>query len=126
MSYQRKDKIIFGIIMAVWFFSWAIAFEAEPDRAITGLLTKYGVVPRMWTTLFLLAGLGASVHTIMNWRWNIIILLPFIMHTFALIFVKVDQNYAPLEAIILRLVLLVLVLSEFYKDWRVTEWKWKS
>lgn len=122
MSYLQTKRLV-GVVLTVWFFLWAITFLIEPERAINKQLALWGITPITETVMFLCASFLAGTFTLLNWRWNIIIFIPYIMHTSALIFIKLTTDYAPIEAILLRLVLFVLLLIEMHRDWtRGTKW----
>ncbi len=117
MTQNRKDKIWFGSLLAIWFGLWAVVTYLEPNRAINDDLASYGLHTMVLVVGFASASFLAIIHMLFNWRWNVVVLLPYILHTTALVAVKLDSGNAPSEAIILRLVLLILLLKEFHRDY---------
>ena len=120
---HKHIKNIIGIMLTVWFLGWAYSFIQEPNRHISQITSDIGITPDHWAVLFLGASFLTALHVVFKWRWNIIILIPYILHTSALVFYKVGDNFAPLESVILRLTLLGLLLIEMYTDWRI---RWRG
>lgn len=117
---QLYYKRLMGIILVISFFLLGVSFLLEPTQGITKYLLEHGITAEIWAVLFFMSSLGIATHTVLKWRWNIMLFFPYILHTSAVVFVKIDSGEAPLESVILRITLLILLIMEVYLDWTHT------